>query len=149
MPQATFVTQKETKCSFLSLRCTREKVLGAVFWRLNLNMFFSFLFCTEGNAGSFYHLGINAASFPGKGSYGISCLVKTERRVRRAGREERGAAGQGGRLFRGRVVHVEQMVFVWLREKQVDAVTYAGPLSPASWPLPGVYLCTTAKCAGS
>lgn len=53
------------------------------------------------------------------------------------------------RLFMGRVAHVEQMVLVWIGEKQVDAVTYAGPLSLASWPLPGVYLCTTAKCAGS
>lgn len=99
--------------------------------------------------GPFYHLGINAASFPGKGSDGISCLVKTERRVRRAGREERGAEGQSGRPFRERVAHVDQMVFVWIGEKQVDAVTYAGPRAPASWPLPGVYLCTTAKCAGS
>lgn len=79
VPKAMFIIHKETKCSFLSLRCTREKVLGAMFWRLNLNMF-SFQFCSERNARSFYHLGINAANFPGKGSYGISCLVKTERR---------------------------------------------------------------------
>lgn len=149
MPKATLIIHKETKCSFLSLRCTREKVLGAMFWRLNLNMFRSFLFCSERNARSFYHLGINAASFPGKGSYGISRLVKTERRARRAGGEERGAEGQSGRLFMGRVARVEQMVFVWIGEKQVGAVTYAGPLSLASWPLPGVYLCTTAKCTGS
>lgn len=91
MPKATLIIHRETKCSFLSLKCTREKVLGAMFWRLNLNMFFSFLFCSKRNARSFYHLGINAAaSFPGKGSYGISRLVKTERRARRAGGEERG-----------------------------------------------------------
>ena len=148
MPKATLIIHRETKCSFLLLRCTREKVLGAMFWRLNLNMFRSFLFCSERNARFFYHLGINAASFPGKGSY-RSCLVKTERRARRAGGAERGAEGQSGHLFMGRVAHVEQMVFVWIGEKQVDAVTYAGPLSLASWPLPGVYLCTTAKCAGS
>lgn len=54
-------------------------------------MFSSFLFFSERNARSSYHLRMN----PGKGSCGMSCLIKGERDVRKEGQRCRGRSLQG------------------------------------------------------
>jgi hypothetical protein len=63
----------------------------------------SFLVFSERNIRPFYHLEIHAASFPGKGGYGVSCPIipsLQERNGRKQVGEERRAISSSVELHR-------------------------------------------------